>query len=185
MSSPVLWYLSRGTGAVTLLLLSVTVVLGIVGQRRWSTRRLPRFVLDGLHRNVSLLVLTMLGIHVATVVIDSFVPVRLVDVVVPFVSAYRPLWVGLGALAFDLLIAIAITSALRRHLGHRAWRTVHWLAYAAWPVAVIHAVGVGTDRGSSWMLVLLGTCVLAVLVAVWTRLAPGRAAVPATAPVTR
>jgi predicted ferric reductase len=175
MSSPALWYLSRGTGVVTLVLLSLTVVLGIVGQRRWSTRVLPRFVLDGLHRNVSLLVLTMLALHIATVVIDSFVPVRLVDAVVPFTSAYRPLWVGLGALAFDLLLAIAITSMVRRRLGYKTWKLVHWLAYAAWPVAVIHAIGIGTDRHSRWMLVLLGACALAVLVAVWARLAPAPA----------
>jgi DMSO/TMAO reductase YedYZ heme-binding membrane subunit len=109
------------------------------------------------------------------VVIDSFVPVRLVDAVVPFTSAYRPLWVGLGALAFDLLLAIAITSMVRRRLGYKTWKLVHWLAYAAWPVAVIHAIGIGTDRHSRWMLVLLGACALAVLVAVWARLAPAPA----------
>ena len=139
-----LWYLSRGTGFVTLILLTATVVLGIVDQQRWSSRAWPRFVLDKLHRNLSLLVLCVLGIHVATVVMDSFVPIRLVDAIVPFRSGYRPLWVGLGALALDMLLAIAITSGLRRHLGHRAWRAVHWLAYAAWPVALVHSFGTGT-----------------------------------------
>jgi sulfoxide reductase heme-binding subunit YedZ len=169
-SGRALWYLSRGTGLVTLILLTATVVLGIVDQQRWSSRAWPRFVLDKLHRNLSLLVLCVLGIHVATVVIDSFVPIHLLDAVVPFVSGYRPLWVGLGALALDMLLAIAITSGLRRHLGHRAWRAVHWLAYAAWPVALVHSFGTGTDAGSGWMLAIAGTCTAAVLAAIWTRL---------------
>lgn len=165
-----LWYLSRGTGVVTLILLTATVVLGIVDQQRWSSSRWPRFVLDALHRNLSLLVLCVLGTHIATVVMDSFVPIRLVDAIVPFGSSYRPVWVGLGALAFDMLLAIALTSALRVHLGHRAWRIVHWLAYAAWPVALVHSLGVGTDARSTWMLAVAGVCATAVLAATWTRL---------------
>src|SRR5690349_9921838 len=104
-----LWYLSRGTGAVALLLLTVSVVLGILDQRRWRPRGTPRFVLDALHRNVSLLVLALLALHIASSLIDSFAPIRLVDAFVPFASAYRPVWLGLGALAFDLLLAVAIT----------------------------------------------------------------------------
>jgi methionine sulfoxide reductase heme-binding subunit len=165
-----LWYLSRGTGVVTLILLTATVVLGIVDQQRWSSRAWPRFVLDKLHRNLSLLVLCVLGLHVATVVTDSFVSIRLVDAVLPFGSGYRPLFVGLGALAFDMLVAVALTSGLRAHLGHRAWRIVHWLAYAAWPVALVHSFGAGTDARSGWMLAISGTCTALVLAAVWTRL---------------
>ena len=164
-----LWYLSRGTGAVALLLLTVSVVLGILDQRRWHPPGWPRFVLDAMHRNVSLLVLALLTLHIASSVFDSFAPIRLVDAFVPFVSAYRPVWVGLGALAFDLLLAVLITSVLRRYLGHRAWRMVHWLAYFSWPVAVVHGLTTGTDVKATWLLVLTAACVLAVLIAAWTR----------------
>jgi sulfoxide reductase heme-binding subunit YedZ len=163
------WYLSRGTGAVTLLLLTVSVVLGIVDQRRWRAPGWPRFVLDALHRNVSLLVLAVLAVHILTSVLDSFAPIRLTDVVVPFTSVYRPIWVGLGALAFDCLLAIALTSLLRQRLGHRAWRLVHWLAYVSWPVAVVHGLGTGSDAKRGWMLALIAICVTAVLIAAWTR----------------
>jgi sulfoxide reductase heme-binding subunit YedZ len=163
------WYLTRGAGTVTLVLLTLSVVLGIVGSVRWSAPpRWPRFVLDALHRNVSLLVLLVLAIHVITSVLDSFAPIGLADAVVPFISPYRPLWVGLGALALDLLVAVAITSVLRQRLGFRAWRSVHWLAYACWPVALLHGLGTGTDTNVSWMLVVTSACVGAtVLAVVW------------------
>jgi sulfoxide reductase heme-binding subunit YedZ len=164
-----LWYLSRGTGAVVLLLLTVSVVLGILDQRHWRPAGWPRFVLDSLHRNVSLLVLALLAVHIASSVIDSFAPIRLVDAFVPFVSAYRPIWLGLGALAFDLLLAVLITSMLRRYLGHRTWRMVHWLAYVSWPVAIVHGLTTGTDAAAAWLLALTATCVVAVLIATFAR----------------
>jgi sulfoxide reductase heme-binding subunit YedZ len=163
------WYLSRGTGAVALVLLTVSVVLGIFDQRHWRPSGWPRFVLDALHRNVSLLVLAILAVHIGTSVLDSFAPIRLVDAVVPFVAVYRPIWLGLGALAFDLLLAVLLTSILRRQFGHRAWRLVHWLAYVSWPVAVVHGLATGTDAKAGWLLALTATCVVAVLIATWVR----------------
>jgi hypothetical protein len=163
------WYLSRGTGAAALVLLTISVVLGILDQRRWSPPRWPRFVLDALHRNVSLLVLAILAVHIGTSVVDSFAPIRLVDAVVPFVSVYRPIWLGLGALAFDLLLAVLLTSVLRRQFGHRAWRFVHWLAYVSWPVAVVHGLATGTDAKTGWLLALTSTCVAVVVIATWVR----------------
>jgi DMSO/TMAO reductase YedYZ heme-binding membrane subunit len=164
------WYLARGTGAVALVLLTASVVIGILGSVRFSGARWPRFAVDSVHRDVSLLVLVVLVIHIVTSVLDGFAPITLVDGVVPFVSAYRPLWLGLGTLAFDLLVAIAITSLVRRRLGYRAWRAVHWFAYASWPVAVLHGLGTGSDVKQWWMLALTVVCVMAVLVAVWTRI---------------
>ena len=165
-----LWYLTRGTGAVSLVLLTLSVVLGVADVRRWSAPRLPRFVVDGLHQTVSLLVIVTLAIHIATTLLDSFAPIRLVDVVVPFGSAYRPLWVGFGALAFDLLLALVITSLARARLGYRAWRAVHWLAYACWPVALLHGLGSGSDIRGGFAFVLSLACAAAVVVAVLARL---------------
>jgi predicted ferric reductase len=166
-----LWYLSRGTGAVTLVLLSASVILGITGTLRWRLgARTPRFVVDGLHRNVSLLVVVLLAAHVATSLLDPFAHLRVLDAVVPLASRYRPLWLGLGALAFDLLIALTVTSLLRARLGLRAWRAVHWAAYACWPVAVLHGLGSGTDARSAWLLLLTVACVAGVIAALAARL---------------
>ncbi len=139
------WYLTRSTGAVALLLLSAAVVLGVVDVRRWSTPRWPRFVVDALHRNVALLAMVFLCLHILTSVLDSFAPISLIDAVVPFAGSYRPFWLGLGAVAFDLLIAVTITSLLRQRMGYASWRAIHWLTYASWPIALLHGFGTGSD----------------------------------------
>ncbi len=168
-----LWYLTRGTGAVTLILLTVSVALGIVNVQRWRSPGWPRFVIDALHRNVSLLVMALLGVHVLTAWLDKYAPVGLLDAVIPFHSAYRPIWLGFGALAFDMLVAIVITSLLRARMGQRTWRSVHWLAYASWPVAIVHGLGTGTDAATTWMLALTAGCILVVLAAIASRAATG------------
>jgi hypothetical protein len=173
-----LWYLTRGTGLVTLLALTASVVLGILQVQRWSPAHGPRYVVVALHRGISLLVVALLAVHVVTAVLDSFAPIRLVDAVVPFVSAYRPLWLGLGALALDMLVALTITSLLRHRLGLRAWRAVHWIAYACWPVALAHGWGTGSDARTAWMLALTLGCVAAVLAALAWRLSAGWAEHP-------
>jgi hypothetical protein len=176
----VYWYVTRSTGAVALLLLTVSVVLGVMGSVRFSAApRWPRFAIDSLHRDISLLVVVLVVVHVVTTVLDGFAPISLLDGVIPFRSPYRPLWLGFGAVSFDLLIALAITSLVRRRLGYRSWRAVHWLAYASWPVAVLHGLGTGTDVKSLWMLALTVICVAAVVVAVLVRIARSAAPTPA------
>jgi sulfoxide reductase heme-binding subunit YedZ len=168
-----LWYVARGTGCVALLLLTTSVVLGVLNVRRLRTTRLPRFVVDGLHRTVSLLVLAVLVVHILCSVLDSFVAIPLTAALIPFSAGYRPFWLGLGTVAFELLLAIVATSLLRQRLGHRAWRAVHWLAYASWPVALVHGFGTGTDGRTTWLLVLSAVCVIAVVAAVLARVAAG------------
>lgn len=167
------WYLTRSSGAVALVLLSAVVVLGVVDVRRFSTPRWPRFLIDSLHRNVSLLALAFVAIHILTSVLDSFAPISLLDAVIPFAGVYRPFWLGLGAVAFDLMLAVLVTSMLRRHLGHSSWRAVHWLSYASWPIALLHGFGTGSDVKGAWLLVLSILCLVAVLAAVLVRIATG------------
>jgi sulfoxide reductase heme-binding subunit YedZ len=165
-----LWYLTRGSGVVTLLLLTAAVCLGVLTSVRWRSGRVPRFVVSGLHRNLALLAIAFLGIHIATAIADSYAPIRIRDAFVPFVSAYRPIWLGLGTLACDLLLAVVVTSLLRLRLGYRVWRVTHWLAYASWPLALAHSLGTGSDARFGWMAALafgcIGTVVLSVLVRV-------------------
>jgi hypothetical protein len=167
------WYIARATGVVTLGFLTASVLLGILTSFRWSSATWPRFVVEFVHRNVSLLVLVFLGVHVVTVVADGFAPIRWIDTVVPFISAYRPFWLGLGALALDLLLALVITSLLRHRIGYTTWRIVHWFAYACWPVAVLHGLGTGSDTRSGVVLAFTAACVLAVLVAGAWRISVG------------
>jgi len=166
-----MWYLTRGTGLMALLLLTASVLLGILQVKRWQTSRWPRFITAALHRNLSLLSVVFVGVHVATTVVDGFAPIGWLDAVLPFRSPYRPLWLGLGAVSTDLLIAVVGTSLLRGWLGYRTWRAVHWAAYACWPVALLHGMGTGTDIRLGWGTALNGVCLLAVVSAVWWRLA--------------
>jgi hypothetical protein len=171
VDSEALWYLARGTGLVCLLLLTASVVLGILEVKRWASPRWPRFVTAGLHKNISLLVVAFVTIHVVTVVVDGFAPIRWLDVIVPFGSKYRPIWLGFGALAADLLVALIVTSLLRARIGALAWRAVHWLTYLCWPVALVHGLGTGTDARHGWALLLAMACLVLVVGAVWWRLA--------------
>ncbi|MCE0768220.1 ferric reductase-like transmembrane domain-containing protein [Pseudonocardia kujensis] len=158
------WYASRAAGLVSLVLLTVTVLLGIAGTTGAATARWPRFAVARLHRNLSLLGPAFVALHVLTAVLDGYVPIRWLDVVVPFGSAYGPFWLGLGAVALDLLLAVITTSLLRARLGLRAWRAVHLSAYACWPLAVLHGWGIGgADSTTVWVLALTLSCVVAVL----------------------
>jgi sulfoxide reductase heme-binding subunit YedZ len=164
------WYALRAVGAVTLILFTGTVVLGLLNRSQAVTSRWPRFVIDRVHRNVALLAVVFLAIHIVLAVTDGFVVIPLLSIIVPFYHSYSPLWIGLGTVAFDLLLAITITSLLRARLGFRGWRAVHWLGYVAWPVAVAHGIGNGTDHWKVWMLAIDVVCVSAVLAAVTYRL---------------
>jgi sulfoxide reductase heme-binding subunit YedZ len=167
------WYLTRSTGAVALVLLTLAIALGVLDVRRFSTPRWPRFVVDSLHRNVSLLAMVFLLFHILTSVLDSFAPISLVDAVVPFAGSYRPFWLGLGAISFDLLLAVTITSLLRKRMGYASWRAIHWLTYASWPVALLHGLGTGSDVKSTWLLALSIACLAVVLGAVLIRVVDG------------
>jgi hypothetical protein len=172
--SKALWYLTRGSGAVTLVLLTLSMGLGIAGTFRWHSRRVPQFTVAALHRNLTLLAVIFLGVHVVTSVADTYAPVGMKDAFIPFTSAYRPIWLGLGALAGDLLLALIVTSLLRIRLGHRAWRWTHWFAYACWPLALFHSLGTGSDPRAGWLETLAVASVGLVLVASALRLARSR-----------
>ena len=172
-SSTPLWYLTRATGVVALVLLTIGMALGLLIAVRFEGRAWPRFITIGLHRNMSLLALAFTAAHVLTTITDNFVPIDLQDAFVPFISPYRPFWLGLGAIAFDLLIALTVTSLVRARLGHRSWRLVHWTAYLCWPVAVLHGLGTGTDTRTRWVLLVTIACVAAVACLLGWRLAQG------------
>jgi len=171
MTSPVLWYATRATGLVAFVLLTATTVLGILTANRFSTRWWPRFALQDLHRRVSLTTMAFLGGHILTSLLDSYVHIGWASVVVPFASSYKTLWVSLGTIAVDLLLAVAVTSALRHKMRAGTWRAVHWLAYLSWPIALSHAFGIGTDMRQAWVIDLTIACIVVVVGAVTWRIA--------------
>lgn len=174
-SATTLWYLTRGSGAVALLLLTATVLLGVLSSTGARSARWPRFAVGAAHRNLTLLSIVFVALHVVTTVADGYAPIALKDAIVPFVSPYRPLWLGLGAVAFDLLLALAITSYLRHRIGFAAWRGIHWLAYVSWPVALVHSLGTGSDARTWWLAALGAGSLAVVALAVVGRAATARA----------
>lgn len=165
----VLWYATRGAGITSLVLLTGTVFLGIVTSFDISGPRMPRFVTGVLHRNVALLALCFLGVHIATTVIDGYAPIGWIDAVVPFASSYHPIELGLGTVAFDVLLALIATSLLRSRIAPSTWRGIHLLAYLCWPIALVHGLLIGTDRTERWMILVVVVCVVPILVAIVLR----------------
>jgi sulfoxide reductase heme-binding subunit YedZ len=176
--STALWYASRATGVVSLLLLTAVVMLGVLVNRQGRVPGLPRFVVTGLHRSISLLAVAFLAVHVGTAIADPYVSIRLAAAVVPFVSAYEPFWLGLGAVSLDLIAALIVTSLVRAHISRRVWRSVHWLAYVAWPVALAHSIGSSTDMQRGLLLWLAVGCGIAVGAAVAWRVTRAARDVP-------
>jgi sulfoxide reductase heme-binding subunit YedZ len=140
-----LWFLSRGSGLVLLGLLTLSTLLGVLsaGARAGSAPR--QFVSQALHRNVSLLSVVFLAVHVATAVIDDYVDIRWWQVFSPIGATYQPLWLGFGALALDLILVVVISSLVRVKMSHRPWRWLHLTSYAAWMLGLVHGIGIGTD----------------------------------------
>jgi hypothetical protein len=170
LHGPFLWYATRAAGLVTLIALTLAMVLGILNAGRFASRAWPRFVVQGLHRNLSLLALVCLALHIGTTVIVSYTSIGLQDAFLPFLSTYKRWWLGLGAIAADLMIILALTSLIRRWIRHRLWRVIHWAGYLCWPVAITHGLGIGTDHAAVWVLALTGCCIGAVVIATGYRL---------------
>jgi sulfoxide reductase heme-binding subunit YedZ len=158
-----LWYLGRSAGVVALVLLTITVVLGVVTRSGRPLPGLPRFAVAEVHRSTSLLAVSLLAAHIGTLTLDPQAQLRWLDAVLPFRAAWRPGWVGLGTLTIDILLAVVVTSLLRDRIGHRVWRLVHWAAYALWPTAMLHSLGSGSDASSHWFVALAVGCAGAVV----------------------
>src|SRR6202034_4506746 len=170
MSSTALWYATRATGLMALLLLTLTMVLGITTTTRARARNWPGFAQQEIHRRLSMIAVVFVAIHVLTSVLDTYVHISWAAIVIPFTSSYGRLWVGVGAISLDLMIAVFVSSLLRARMRPAAWRSIHWLAYLSWPIALAHTFGMGTDAGKSWVIALGAGCVVAVAIALAWRI---------------
>ena len=169
-SSTILWYATRATGLMALVLLTATMVLGLTTTTRARARNWPGFAQQELHRRISILAVAFVALHVLTSVLDTFVHISWAAIVVPFTSEYARFWVGVGAIAVDLMLAVFVSSLLRARLRPGTWRAIHWLAYLSWPVALAHTFGMGTDSRQAWVIALGVLCVVSVAVALAWRL---------------
>jgi methionine sulfoxide reductase heme-binding subunit len=166
---PVLWYLNRSTGLVLLVLLTLAVVLGTLATRGGAGSRPPRFVVQSLHRNLALLAVVTLGLHVATAVLDEFVDIRWWQAFLPWELRYEPLWLALGILALDLMLAVTVTSLLRTRMQVETWWWVHLTAYAVWVLSMVHGLLIGTDSAEGWVQAVYAGCAAVVVLAVLVR----------------
>jgi methionine sulfoxide reductase heme-binding subunit len=171
-SSPVDWYAARAAGIVAYLLLTAVVLVGVGLAGRATVPLLPRFAVTEVHRFGSLLVGSFVALHVATIAIDAFLPFSPAQLAVPFLATYRPLWTGLGIVAAELLIAVAISNRLRTRLPYRTWRRIHYVNFAIWVGATIHGIGAGTDSRAPWLVAVYALAIGSVGAVCSIRFAP-------------
>ncbi len=164
-----LWFTSRATGIVAVVLLTAVFVLGLLtaGSERRAGDRTA--VIMGLHRALSLGMSVFLTAHVATAIGESYVDLGWISAFVPFTSGFAPLLVSLGTLAVDILLAVIVTSILRQRLSDRTWRRVHLCSYALLPMAVIHGIGLGTSDEPVLRAISVACGVVGIGALVWRR----------------
>jgi sulfoxide reductase heme-binding subunit YedZ len=167
-SNPAIWYAARASGVAAYVVLSLVVMFGLTLGGKAQNRRWPRFSVEDIHRFGGLLVGSLIGVHVLAIAADAFLPFSLVQLLVPFTSAYRPFWTGLGIAAAEILLALAITNHYRKRLNYGFWRKAHYLNFAVWGLASAHGLMAGTDRSAAWLAILYGVSVAGVvMLGVW------------------
>ena len=159
MFAQTLWFAARGSGAVSLLMLTVSVCFGLLTVARFGHDQWPRFLNLEMHRRVSLLAIVFNVVHVAAAVLDPFAKLGLSAIFVPLASAYRPLPVAMGVVSMYLFVALIATGLLRSRMPQPLWRAIHWTSYAMWPLALAHSILAGTDAGFAWMLAIDAVCI--------------------------
>jgi sulfoxide reductase heme-binding subunit YedZ len=131
--------------------------------------RWPRFAVEEVHRFLAILTAVFIVLHGASLLLDQVVRIGLPQELIPFTSPYRPLAVGLGVCAAELVAAVGISNALRRRIPHAAWRKVHYLTLPAWLLASLHGALAGTDRGDPWFAAIAAGSFGAVAFAAYVR----------------
>jgi methionine sulfoxide reductase heme-binding subunit len=154
-SSPIDWYAARAGGVAAYVLLTLNVSIGLLMTGKKTMKHWPRFALEDVHRFTGILTGTFVVLHITTVAIDSYLPFSPLSLAVPFISTYRPIWIGLGIVAAELLLALAITNHYRNtKLSYRTWRRWHYVNFGVWTAATFHSIGSGTDRSTTWLLAI-------------------------------
>jgi len=168
LTSPYLWYTTRATGLVALVLFTVVVCFGAFVSNRVGGTNVGRFELNELHRSVSMVALAFLVLHILTTVLDSYVPTGWLSAVIPMTSSYKRLDVALGAVAFDLILAVWASSLMKARIANGSWRFIHWFSWLAVVAAIVHGFLTGTDARSGIGLAVVISCAsVVVATALW------------------
>lgn len=172
-TDPTFWILARASGLTAYVLLTSSVLAGIVLKARPFGRALKAAAVADIHRFIAMLGLGAIALHGVTLVLDQTVRISPLALFVPGLVPYRPLWTALGVLAAELMVLVYVSFSLRRRIGTRAWRRLHWLTYAVFALATLHGLAAGTDGTRTWVLALYGSAVGAVIAAAgWRALVP-------------
>jgi methionine sulfoxide reductase heme-binding subunit len=178
-NDPTFWILARAAGLTAYVLLTVSVLAGLVVKAKPFGRALRAATAVDVHRTVALLAICALAVHGSALVLDNTVDVGIGALLVPGFAAYRPIWTALGVVAAELMAAIYASFSLRPRIGHKAWRTLHWATYGLFGFATVHGLKAGSDSGRGWTLALYLGAVGAVTFATgWRALAPAAAQPP-------
>jgi predicted ferric reductase len=146
------WYTTRVVGFAAYGALSLSVIYGLLLSTGILDALAQRTISFALHQELAAIGIALALVHGAALTLDHTMPYTLLELAVPFAGPYRPLWVGAGQLALYLSVAVYASFSLRRRLGQRAWRTVHYLTFLAWLFATAHGLMSGTDTSAPWAL---------------------------------
>lgn len=165
MRDPTFWILARTTGLMAYVLLTLTVLAGLVIKTRPFGRALNSAAVTDTHRFLSLLALGTIGLHGLALTLDRTVRIGLAALILPGLAPYRPLATGLGVVAAELAALIVVSFPLRRRIGVRMWRRLHWATYLVFALGTAHGLAAGTDSARPWTLALYLGAVFAVAAA--------------------
>lgn len=154
MKDPTFWIIARATGLTAYVLLTLSVLAGLIVKARPLGRALKTASVTDTHRFLSLLALGSIAVHGLALVLDKTVRISLAALVVPGLAGYRPVATGLGVVAAELAVLIIVSFRFRRQIGHRNWRRLHWATYLVFVFATAHGLAAGTDSAHRWTTAL-------------------------------
>ena len=164
------WNVARTCGFTAYILLTIAVALGLALTMHWQTLRWPRIINNELHNFLTLLALIFTGIHVLAVTLDPFTHFGLNEVLLPFVSHYRPVWMAFGIVALYLGLAIGLSTWIRPIIGYKWWRRLHVLTLLIFALVTVHGIATGSDTRTWWGAGIYAVSVLVVGSLLWLRL---------------
>ena len=157
------WYVTRASGIIAYLLLWFSTVLGLAVTSKYLDGMLDRLFTYDFHEFISLLSVAFTLVHVLVLMLDRYLPYSLAQILVPFISPYRPFWVGVGVIAFYIILLVTVTFYLRSRIGTRSFRAIHYLSLLGYIGVTLHGYYSGTDTALASMQILYKVSSLAVL----------------------
>lgn len=174
-SQQAMWYITRSAGILAYLLLWLSTAWGLLVPSKLLEPVLHGNFTYDFHQFISLLSLGFLGLHIFILTADRYLPFTLGEILIPFSAPYRPVWVGIGVIAFYLILLVTITFYLRKRIGMKAFRLIHTLSLVAYLGALAHAFMSGADSSLvAIQMIYAGTFLVIVFLTVYWMVILGR-----------